>query len=322
MPGEPGAASLSPDANKLEPEMNAITDKFGRSWQLFKNSVAVIRSHPKLLIFPIVTGFLTLAIALFFLAPVVLLVTAPHWIAGSGLQTIADRIGFLHFGHGKSHIQIQPIGALLLAGVYLLNMFLATMSSVAFNSEILEALSGRTVSIRHGIEVACQRWKAVLLWSLLAGSIGLILRSLEQRFSLLGRLVAGLIGLAWSVASIFAVPILVRETSLANPFEVISKSARVIKTTWGEMLTGYLGMQGTNLFVLWGSILFWMGCGAMARGRSALAVIAGCIRVSLEHRQPRLSLRALFIRHRGGCPGTLRRFDDEPGLENQKELIA
>jgi len=245
--------------------MNSLSEKLTRSWQLFKSSVMVIRAHPKLLVFPIVTGLLTLGIALFFLAPVVVLLLAPHWIHGGPIQAIADHIGFLRVRQGMaSNFQIQPIGSFLLAGMYLLNLFLATMSSVAFNSEILEALAGRPVSIAHGIEAACQRWKSVLLWSLLAGTIGLLIRALEQRFSFLGRIVAGMIGLAWSVASIFAIPILVRETSITNPFEVVSRSAKTIKATWGEMLAGYLGMQGTNLLFLWGSILLWVVAGAAA----------------------------------------------------------
>src|SRR5215469_4694417 len=245
--------------------MNSITDKLTRSWRLFRTSVTVIRTHPKLLVFPIVTGLLTLLIALFFLAPVVLLLLAPHLIQGGPFHVIADRIGFLRVQHGANfNFQIQPLGTFLLAGMYLLNMFLATLSSVAFNSEILEALSGRPVSIQHGIEAALRRWKSVLFWSLLAGTVGLFIRALEDRFAILGRLIAGMIGLAWSVASIFAIPILVREPSLSNPFEVLSKSARTIKATWGEMLAGYLGMQGTNLLFLWCSILYWIICGALA----------------------------------------------------------
>jgi hypothetical protein len=225
----------------------------------------VMRQHPKLLIFPIVTGVMTLAIALFFLAPVAAVLLAPHWIQGSTIQAIAHRIGFLRPRAGAGlNFEIQPAGALILAGLYLLNLFLATFSSVAFNSEILEALAGRRVSVRHGIEAACLRWKSILLWSLLAGSIGLVIRAFERRFSLLGRFVAGLLGLAWSVASIFVIPILVREPSVSNPFEILSKSGRTIKSTWGEMLVGYLGMQGTNLMFLWGSILFWLAAGAAA----------------------------------------------------------
>lgn len=251
--------------SQRNPTMNTLIEKLSRSWQLFRASVLVIRNHPKLLIFPIVTGLLVMLIALFFLAPVVLVLLAPHWLAGSPLHSLANRFGFLRFQHGAAfNFQIQPFGSLLLAGLYLLNMFLATLSSVAFNSEILEALSGRPVSIRHGIEAACRRWKSVLLWSLLAGTVGLLIRAIEDKFSFLGRLVAGLIGLAWSVASIFAIPILVRDTSTTNPFEVLLKSARTIKAAWGEMLAGYLGMQGTNLLFLWGSILFWIGTGSAA----------------------------------------------------------
>ncbi|HYG34523.1 MAG TPA: DUF6159 family protein, partial [Clostridia bacterium] len=197
--------------------MSAIGEKLQRSWQLFKHSVLVIRDHPKLLVFPIVTGVLTFGIALFFLAPVVLVLLAPHWIEGSRLQALADSIGFLRFENGsRFDFQVQPVGTIILAGIYLLNMFLATMASVALNSEILEALGGRSVSIRHGLAVACSRWKSVLFWSLLAGIVGLIIRAIEERLAIVGRIIAGFIGLAWSVAAIFAIPILVREPSVSN----------------------------------------------------------------------------------------------------------
>jgi hypothetical protein len=148
--------------------------------------------------------------------------------------------------------------------MYLLDMFLATMANVAFNSQIMEALSGRPVSIRQGLAVACSRWKPVLLWSLVAGVVGLIIRSLEERLALVGRLVAGLVGLAWSTAAIFAIPVIVREPSVTNPFSILTRSAGTIKRTWGEMLAGYVGMQGTNLMVVWGSIVFWVVTGASA----------------------------------------------------------
>jgi hypothetical protein len=218
-----------------------------------------------LLVFPIVTGLLTAVIALFFLVPVGVLLAAPHWVSGTKIKALADSIGFLQPQHGgKFAFSIQPLGTALLAAIYLVNMFLATLASVAFNHEILEALNGQAVSIGRGIAAACARWKSVLLWSLLAGVVGLLIRALEERLAIVGRIVAGLIGLAWSVASIFAIPILARETAFSNPFDVLSKSAETIKRTWGEMLAGYVGMKGTNLLVIWGSILFWIAAGATA----------------------------------------------------------
>ena len=43
------------------------------------------------------------------------------------------------------------------------------------------------------------------------------------------------------------------------------------------MLTGYVGLQGTNLVVLWGSILFWIatGFGAYLTSNPWLLLIAG-----------------------------------------------
>jgi hypothetical protein len=245
--------------------VNAINEKLNRSWQLFKRSVLVIRQHPRLLAFPVVTGLLTTAIALFFLAPVGLVLVAPHWVSGGKVQALADSIGFLRFHNGETfNFDLQPLGIAILAGMYLLNLFLATMASVAFNHQILQALNGQPVSIARGIEAACARWQAVLLWSLLAGVVGLIIRALENRFAFVGRLVASFIGLAWSVAAIFAIPILARDPSVFNPFGVLSRSATTIKRTWGEMLAGYVGMGGNNLLVVWLSILFWMLTGAVA----------------------------------------------------------
>jgi uncharacterized protein DUF6159 len=245
--------------------MNTLTEKLQRSWQLFQSSVRVILEQPKLLIFPIVTGVLTSAIALFFLAPVVLVLLAPHWVSGTSIQAIADRVGFLRFSNGATfNFNIQPIGTTILAGIYLMNMFLATMASVAFNAEIMEALNGHPVSIQRGIATACRRWRPILLWSLVAGIVGLIIRALEERWALVGRAIAGLIGLAWSMASIFAIPILARDTSVTNPFTILSKSATTIKRTWGEMLAGYVGMKGMNLLVVWASIFSWIGVGVGA----------------------------------------------------------
>ena len=245
--------------------MNTIGDRLIRSWELFKRSVQVITQNPRLLLFPIVTALLTSFIAFFFLAPVLAVLIVPHWVGSGTLQSIADSIGFIRLNeHSQLNAEVRPVGTVLLAGLYLLNMFLATMASVAFSHEILEALNGRPVSISRGIHAACVRWQSVLLWSLLAGVVGLIIRFIEERLQFVGRLIAGLLGLAWSIAAVFAIPVLVRDPELRNPFKILSRSANMIRTTWGEMLAGYVGMGGMNLVVVFGSIFFWVVLGAAA----------------------------------------------------------
>jgi len=73
-------------------------------------------------------------------------------------------------------------------------MFLATFFNVAFYSEILNALNGRPVSVLGGLRSAAGRWQGILFWSLLAGAVGYLIRELEKRLSLVGRWIAGLIG--------------------------------------------------------------------------------------------------------------------------------
>jgi len=138
-------------------------------------------------------------------------------------------------------------------------MFFATFFNVAFYNEILAALSGQTVSIGRGIKFACTRWKAVLMWTLFAGLVGLIIKAIEQRLEVVGRILARFIGLAWSIASVFVIPIIVREEQGANPLNLLKKSAGILKRTWGEALIGYAGLAFANTLILLGSVGLLMG---------------------------------------------------------------
>jgi len=75
-------------------------------------------------------------------------------------------------------------------------MFFATFFNVAFYHEILVALAGQSVSIIRGLKFAGTKWKAVLMWALFAGLVGLIIRQLEERLSFVGRIIARFIGIA------------------------------------------------------------------------------------------------------------------------------
>jgi hypothetical protein len=117
----------------------------------------------------------------------------------------------------------------------------------------------------------------ILQWSLISATIGLLLRILHDLAARLGRIgqiianiVIGLMGMAWSIVTIFVVPVLVYEN--IGPVDAIKKSAAVIKKTWGEsliraiglgfvqflvffiiiVLTGIVGYFLTNNFGVWG----------------------------------------------------------------------
>jgi hypothetical protein len=235
--------------------MSAGLSKFDRSWQLIRRSFDVIGRNRKLLLFPVVSFAFTLVIVLFFVAPVFLLSLGisfwdpGHWTA------FAQRMGAEGGSAGRAGSPvIQGTTALFLAGVYLVAMVSATFFNVAFYNEILKALRGEAVSIRSGLSFACSRIVPILLWSLFAGIVGLVIRNLEQRFGWLGKLVMSFVGAVWSVASVFAIPVIVREGE-ANPVAVLRRSAATLRKTWGESLLGYVGLTFASTVVVLGSLV-------------------------------------------------------------------
>jgi hypothetical protein len=239
-------------------EMN----KFRRSWLLFKSSLSIIARNKQLLVFPILIFTLTCVMVLFFFAPIVLQPTgysygqAEHWQAiGHSLFTHSDGAG----RNQNSGIGFTPLAVAYLAFLYFVAMFFATYFNVAFFNEILAALSGEPVSIGRGLRFANTRLKAILLWALFAGLVGLVIKIIEQRLELVGRIIARFLGLAWSLAAVFVIPIIVREEEVTNPVNMLRKSAGILKNTWGEALIGYVGLSFANMLVMIASLVVLLG---------------------------------------------------------------
>lgn len=231
--------------------------KFARSWSLFTSSLQVIKQHKKLLLFPVVTAACSVVIAIFFFAPALLyptghsLTTSGHW------YSVAARIG-LDLSAEKPELHPTTLMYAYTVVIYMVSMFLATFANVAFYHQILEALSGQPVSLRAGVRFAASRWQSVLVWSLFAGLVGLIIKSLEERFGLIGQWVMKFVGVVWSVASIFAIPVIIREGT-TNPVALLRNSAGTLRKTWGESLIGYAGITVGSWIVALGSMALLAG---------------------------------------------------------------
>lgn len=138
---------------------------------------------------------------------------------------------------------------------YFTSMFLATFSNVAFYHEIMQALNGNVVFIRRGFRFAAARWRAVLLWSLFAGLVGYLIQAIQERLGFFGRIITGLIGFVWSVACIFIIPTLVRDTENSNPIGLLRSSVGTLRRTWGETVVGFVGIQLISLLSMFTMII-------------------------------------------------------------------
>jgi hypothetical protein len=271
--------------------------KFQQSWKLFKASITVTLQNRKLLLFPVVTLFLTVLIALFFLSamalPAILHETGyhldqkQHWVALMDyyLPAPATRPESRNPGAGAAQAlkvlvtgrpaavdksghpvpaPIFTVGSLCLLVIYFGSMFLATFFNVAFYSEIISALNGKGVSFRRGFGVARSRLPSIFAWSLFAGAVGWLIRTIEQRLPFAARIATGFIGMAWSIAAVFAIPVIIQEQPMRNPMKILQQSATTLKRTWGEGLIGYLGFSAGGAVIFGCSLLPMLLVGALA----------------------------------------------------------
>src|SRR6266550_5736106 len=213
-------------------------NKLQRSWLLMKSSLSVIGRNKQLLIFPMVIFACTAVIVLFFLAPPVLRPTGYSYTSAAHWQAISHSLFTQSSdatGTNGNHVAFTPAALAYLTFLYFLSMFIATFCNVAFYHEILAALNQQPVSIARGLKFALTKLKPILTWTLFAGLVGLLIKAIEERLALAGRIIGRLIGIAWSVAAVFAIPVIVRQET-ANPVAVLRNSAQMLRRTWGEAL--------------------------------------------------------------------------------------
>ena len=138
--------------------------------------------------------------------------------------------------------------------------FVSVFINTAIAAAAAAALEGRHLSLGEALAVPARRIGQVALWSLIAAVVGVVLEQLSNRLPLGGSIVARLVGVGWSLASLFAIPILALEDCSAP--EALRRSARLIKQRWGE------GIGGNVIIGAWSviAILPWSSC---SRSRSS-----------------------------------------------------
>ncbi len=108
------------------------------------------------------------------------------------------------------------------------------------------------VSIAESISFSASRLFVIFGWALIAATVGLILKILEQvsdrsgrgnrnLFGFVARIVVDLIGVAWSLGTFFVIPIMIFEN--VGPIEAMRRSVELIKKTWGESIGGGIGLS-------------------------------------------------------------------------------
>jgi hypothetical protein len=213
-------------------------ERLSRSYALVKASAAVLRQDTQLLVFPLISGLASLLVVLCFALPMF------------GLHAFD--------GMGDKNAMVYSVGFLF----YVVQYFVIFYFNVALVGATMMRLDGGTPTVADGLRIANGRLGAILGYAVIAATVGMILRAIQERVGFLGRIIVGMLGVGWTMATFLVVPVLVVRDK--GPVESIKDSAALLKQTWGENVIGQAGMS-----VFFGLLFF-----ALILGGAGLLVLA------------------------------------------------
>ena len=190
----------------------------GRSWELAKGSFRVLRSDKELLIFPLISFLALVLVLIAFFVPFVMV----------GGVTSAQ--------NGQTNIVSYVVAFLFYVVSYTVTFFFQT----ALVGAALIRLDGGDPTVGDGFRIALSRLPQIVVYAIIAATVGMILRWVRERAGFIGQLVGGILGFAWSIATFLVVPVLVVEN--VGPVEAIKRSTAYLKRTWGEQIVGNVGI--------------------------------------------------------------------------------
>lgn len=223
--------------------------KVSNTWKLVKQSFAILRQDEELMLLPVLSAISCVAVTL-------------SLVAGSGFFFYPQIKAAIaqHGGWQPSHGLI--IGAMFI--FYLANYFVIIFFNTALVSAASIRLEGGDPTVRDGLRAAWSRLSVILQWALVAATVGMVLRMIEERSRLIGRLVAGLVGLAWTLGTFFVVPVIAFEN--VGPMEALHRSAELFRKNWGEEVVGSFSFGLIFTLLAVPGILFPILGGALAGG--------------------------------------------------------
>jgi hypothetical protein len=192
-------------------------ESIGRSFALVKTSWDILMQDKKLLAFPVMSGIVSIIVLLTFILPLL----------------VSD-----------AFMGVIPAGPVVYYGLlfvfYAVSYFVVIFFNTALIACVNARLNGGEMSVTEGLSTAGRHLPTILAWALISATIGLILHLIEERFELVGKIAASLIGGAWALVTYFVIPVLVLEDK--GVVDSVKGSVALIQKTWGESIVGSASM--------------------------------------------------------------------------------
>lgn len=192
-----------------------VLDKFSNGWSLAMASFKVLKAKKELVIFPILSGIsILLLVGSIYLG----MIGTNGWEA-DGIDRYDDLLFYV-----------------CLFAFYLVNYFIVIFFNVALVHCVRLYFKGEPFTIRDGLRFSMSRIGTIFSWAFLSATVGFLLRLIQENAGWLGKIIVGLIGMVWSIATFFVIPVIAYEDK--SSLDAVKRSGELIKQKWGESLGG------------------------------------------------------------------------------------
>lgn len=223
------------------------------SIEIIKASWSVLRQDPALLWLPVFSLLSTGIVVVGF---------------GAGIFATSRTTGI----GGQGEVHLGALGYVLMFAMYLVLAIVTVFFNAALVSAAHERLTGGDPTLESALAGATRRFGLLLPWAIVSATVSTILKAVQERAGLLGRLVAGIAGIAWGLVTFLVLPVIVVEGLTVG--QAVRRSKELFVRTWGEQVVGNvaIGLLGFVAMLVTFPILLL----AVASGSTALT-IAGVV---------------------------------------------
>jgi len=200
----------------------------GNTWEIMGECWRVLMKDKEILMFPLFSMVCCLLVMASYVVPAY---TTGYLELPEETATTMDKV--LYYG--------------LMYTFYFVNFFVIVFFNVAIIACASLRMQGGDPTVRYGLQVAMSKIHLIAGWALLAGSVGMILKMIEERSGFIGRIVTSILGCLWALISFLAVPSMVIEHK--GPVDAVKRSASLLKDTWGNQIVGNFSF-GVIFFLL------------------------------------------------------------------------
>jgi hypothetical protein len=205
----------------------------GRGWKMSKLSMSVVKKDPELMVYMFISGFLSLIAMIGMSVPQYL---GQTWAVDTeGLMT-PMYMGFVFLG-------------------YMIISIVVTFwnSAIVANSHI--RLTGGDPKFMDGVSAAISKLHIIILWGIIAGTVGLLLKILNQAArnqkggaEIVAIILTAIGAAVWWMMTFFMIPHMIIEGKGIG--DSLKSSKKIFLKTWGENITSGLGIGFIGFFFM------------------------------------------------------------------------